>query len=149
MPDNAINISPPKLDTEMPQAAQQCVSTTTTACEKTEKESRILKWFFAPKKIADTKTLFDSLRNMGICVAMLLGLESFYGASATFPNWAQWSIGMFVIVASILLAIANAIWTFVTLEERSSLVANIMSLFIGACVIAAFALNAYSSLPGL
>lgn len=149
MPDNATNISHTKVDTEMPQTTQQCESTTTSAGERTEKKNRICKWFFAPKKIADTKTLFDSLRNMGICVAMLLGLESFYSASETFPNWAQWSIGLFVIVASILLALANAIWTFVTLEERSSLAANIASLLIGACVIAAFAINAFTSLPSV
>lgn len=147
MSGNDTNIPFPQSDTETPPATEQCAAAMTAEEAKTKKRNCVWDWFFAPQKLADTKTLFDSLRNMGICVAMLLGLESFYRASETFPNWILWFIGIFVIVASILLAIANAIWTFVTLEEKSSLVANIASVFIGACVIVAFVKNALYSLP--
>ncbi len=103
---------------------------------------------FGEEKQADTKTLFDSLRNMGICIAMLLGLPSFYGAAHYLPNFAQTVVGCLVIGGAIALAWANITWTLQSLKERSSPWAKFPLVAIGSAVIIVFVVSAFYALPG-
>jgi len=112
------------------------------------KQSRMRK-FFGEEKQADTKTIFDSLRNMGICIAMLLGLPSLYKAIDYLPDGAQGAIGCFVIGSAVALAIANLAWTLQNLKEKSSPVAKYTLVGVGSGVIIAFVVRAFLSLPGL
>ena len=121
---------------------------------KPEKASRmkgyfVYRWFCQKDKLADTKTIFDSLRNMGICVAMLLGLQSLYKATDYLSNIFQSGLGIIVIVASAFVAVANIVWTMESLKEESPSWANAIVIIIGVLVILAFAYKAAISLPGI
>lgn len=96
----------------------------------------------------DTKTIFDSLRNMGICVAMLLGLSTLSAATANFicPT-IQFIIGFAVIVLSALLVLINLAWTFRTFEVKSRPFANWTLIFFAVYIYAAFANSAWQQLP--
>lgn len=102
--------------------------------------------FFSKEKQVDTKTLFDSLRNMGICIAMLLGLPSLYKATDYLPHYAHVAAGCFVIGSTIALALANLLWTLHNLEEKSALWAKGLLIIIGSFVIIAFVVNAFNML---
>lgn len=105
--------------------------------------------FFGEEKQADTKTIFDSLRNMGICIAMLLGLPSLYNAIDYLPHAAQGTIGCFVIASAVALAIANLAWTLQTVKKKSSPVAKNSLVVVGSGVIIAFVAKAFLLLSGL
>ncbi|WP_163023213.1 hypothetical protein [Pseudomonas viridiflava] len=103
---------------------------------------------FGEEKQADTKTIFDSLRNMGICIAMLLGLPSFYTATDYLANWAQTGIGLLVIGGASALAGANIMWTIQSLKERSAPCVIAFLIVLGSGVIFAFLVSAFFGLPG-
>lgn len=103
--------------------------------------------FLSKEKQVDTKTIFDSLRNMGICIAMLLGLPSLYKATDYLPHYAHIAAGCFVIGSTIGLALANLLWTLHNLEEKSALWAKGLVIIIGSLVILAFVVNAFNTLP--
>ena len=111
-----------------------------------KEKSRVEKIFGPP---ADTKTIFDSLRNMGICIAMLLGLPTLYKSTYYLYPKAQAYIGCFVIGMAIPLTAANLAWTFRTLEQKSSKVVNIFIVILGCLIISFFAFQALESLPSL
>lgn len=96
----------------------------------------------------DTKTIFDSLRNMGICVAILLGLPTLYAATAYYicPT-IQFVIGFAVIVVSALLVFINIAWTFRSFKVKSHRYANRTLMFFAVCIFAAFAHTAWQQLP--
>ena len=98
---------------------------------------------------ADTKTSFDSLRNMGICIAMLLGIPTLYKATWFLPEVGQGIIGCFVVASTVTLAIANLAWTFQTLEDKSSWIAKAFLTLIGSRIIATFSYDVLRSLPGI
>ncbi|EKT4472950.1 hypothetical protein QEM11_003853 [Pseudomonas putida] len=118
------------------------------ACEvqADERKPPVQRIFGTP---ADTKTSFDSLRNMGICIAMLLGLPTFYNATGFLSPVGQGISGCFVVASAITLAIANLAWTFQTLEDKSSWIAKAFLTLIGSGVIGAFAIDALKALPGI
>lgn len=97
----------------------------------------------------DTKTSFDSLRNMGICIAMLLGLPTLYKATWFLPEVGQGITGCFVVASTVTLAIANLAWTFQTLEDKSSWIAKAFLTLIGSGIIGTFAYDALRALPGI
>lgn len=123
-------------------------STRPSTAPVVEKQSLIQK-FFGEQKQADTKTFFDSLRNMGICIAMLLGLPTLYAATDYLPHALQTVAGCFVIGATLALATANLAWTLQALKEKSSLIAKGFLVGVGSSVILAFVVNAFFLLPGL
>lgn len=98
---------------------------------------------------SDTKTIFDSLRNMGICIAMLLGLPSLHKAVYYLPTSSRVAIGCFVIGMVVPLTVANLAWTFRTLEQKSSKIANLFIVVIGCAIVTAFGFQALESLLGL
>jgi len=106
------------------------------------------KSFFDEDKQADTKTFFDSLRNMGICIAMLLGLPAFYKATEYLPHGLQTSAGCFVIGAVIVLASANILWTLQVLKEKSSMWAKGLFVILELGITVIFVVSAFRSLPG-
>lgn len=112
--------------------------------------SKILKHisnFFDNEKQDDTKTIFDCLRNMGICIAMLLGLPSLYSATSYLGNLGHTICGFIVIGSALALAIVNFAWVIKTLKGDTSLVATLLLLIIGAFVIGVFIIDAVRLLP--
>ncbi|MFQ6346717.1 hypothetical protein ACQRBV_19090 [Pseudomonas sp. R11F] len=134
---NENSITPPVKDDEDHPKKCNCIS-----------NSSIYKWFSQENKLADTKTIFDSLRNMGICVAMLLGLPSLYSATGSLCFF-KLALGIIVIVASVFFATANVVWTMESLKEKSKPWVNLSVIIVGGIVIIAFAVNAARSLPCL
>lgn len=147
MPDITMTTPPEKTETQ--QLEMQGI-TESPKPEKSEiwfKKNKIWRWFADKDKLTDTKTIFDSLRNMGICVAMLIGTESLYKITEPLGVYLQSFIGLWVIGISGFLAIANIVWTVETLKEESSAVANVCLMIFGSLVIFAFALKAFCSMP--
>lgn len=96
----------------------------------------------------DTKIVFDSLRNMGICIAMLLGLPALCEATAAYmTSDLQWAVGLSVVVVSAYLASVNVVWTLRSLEVKSRWLANLGLIFLAASVYAAFAYDIITKLP--
>ncbi|MCY7264284.1 hypothetical protein [Pseudomonas protegens] len=95
----------------------------------------------------DTKTIFDSLRNMGICIAMLLGIPRLYDATYYLPPAAKTIAGCFVIGATVALAAANLAWTFQTLKDKSSVIAKVFVLSVGSMIVSVFVWDALRQVP--
>lgn len=95
----------------------------------------------------DTKVIFDSLRNMGICIAMLLGIPRLYDAAYYLPPAAKTIAGCFVIGAAVALAAANLAWTFQTLKDKSSAIAKVFVLSVGSMIVLAFVWDALRQVP--
>ena len=112
--------------------------------------SKILKHvsnFFDNKKQDDTKTIFDCLRNMGICIAMLLGLPRLYSATDYLGSLGQTICGVIVIGSAVALAIVNFAWVIKALKGDSSVMATLLLLVIGVFVMGVFIIDAVRLLP--
>ncbi|GKQ45605.1 hypothetical protein [Pseudomonas syringae] len=102
-------------------------------------------------RLDDIKTAFDSLRNMGICIAMLLGLPSLLDTVPCASEAAKVTFSLFVILVVGYLACANAQWTMHHLKEKPTFdwthkPSQIFVLLIAMLVILSFLVNAFMKL---
>lgn len=102
-------------------------------------------------KLNDTKVAFDSLRNMGICIAMPVGLPALINAAPfSFPTISA-IFSTFVLVAALYLAYLNCRWTMQKLKEQPTnkwmhKAGQIFLLSIALLVMFVFVLSAFIKL---
>lgn len=136
-----------ELSSASPEASSDALCSSAVSEVQADKKKPLIQRIFGTP--ADTKTSFDSLRNMGICIAMLLGLPTLYKVTWFLPEVGQGIAGCFVVASTVTLAVANLAWTFQTLEDKSSWIAKAFLTLIGSGIIGIFAYDALRALPGI
>jgi hypothetical protein len=93
-------------------------------------------------KIHDIKTIFDSLRNMGICIAIMLGLPSIKDSLTSVCNVDKSLFYLIVAVLTVYLVCMNIAWTVKSLQEqpRFKISIHLGPLFLGAFALIVFGL---------